>query len=287
MEHRRTRILQQIDIHREHGLEIGALFKPIVPRTCANILYADHMSTEGLRAKYANDPNIDLDELVPVTYVCGERSLSEVVGDDRFDYIIASHVIEHVPNVIGWLIDIGKILRPGGKLSLAIPDKRFTFDCRRELTTFAALVESYLEHRTRPSFSQVLDYFSEVADVPSSVTPLQLWSGEIDPKAVALRHPEIIKDFCEEWFRAHYDAIRDGLYLDVHCSVFTPESFLHNLDNLSKHGLLPYRLYSYIGTASGDMEFFVGLERLSDTLTMEQRRHAFMDSVKCLTSEAL
>ena len=243
------------------GLEIGALFKPIVSPMTNGIHYADHLSTDELCQKYSSDPAVDPTALVPVTYVCKNQSLLQAVGSKKFDYIIASHVIEHIPDPIGWMLDIAEMLNDGGKLVVAIPDKRYTFDCKRELTSLADLVEVYIEGRVRPSFRQVLDYLNCVADVPASVSPSDLWSGESNASDVPLRHPEIIKDFSETWFRNHYDAIKNGAYIDVYCSVFTPESFKRIFfEDLSRVGLFPYKVVSFHETEDRDMEFFLTLE---------------------------
>ena len=242
------------------GLEIGALFKPIVPPQTKGIYYADHLSTNELRQKYAGDREVDIDALVPVTYICKDQSLLDAVGHAKFDYIIASHVIEHIPNPVRWFMDIASMLNAGGKLALAIPDMRYVFDCKRQLTSFADVVDAFIEERMRPSFRQVLDYLSGVADVPGSASPADLWSGKIKAGDVPLKHPGIIADFCEEWFRSHYDAIKGGTYIDVHCSVFTPESFRQILTDLSDVGLFSYEIVSFDTTAYGDMEFFITLE---------------------------
>ena len=45
-----------------------------------------------------------------------------------YDWIIASHVIEHVPNFISYLQQCEAMLKPDGILSFIIPDKRYCFD---------------------------------------------------------------------------------------------------------------------------------------------------------------
>jgi len=129
---RKHYLLARIDPATQHGLEIGALCRPVISPAAGHIEYVDRLSTEALREKYAADPNVDVSQIVPVSYVLGASTLPEAVGDARFDYVIASHVIEHVPDPIGWFREIAAVLKPGGVLALAIPDKRWTFDCRRE-----------------------------------------------------------------------------------------------------------------------------------------------------------
>ncbi len=107
------------------GLEIGALSNPILTKSEANIYYADHLSATDLREKYADEP-VEQDKIVPVDYVLGDKSLKSTIGRRRFDYVLASHVIEHIPDIITWLQDVSSILKPDGVLSLVIPDKRFT-----------------------------------------------------------------------------------------------------------------------------------------------------------------
>ena len=82
--------------------------------------FVDHADQAALRAKYADDANVPAEQIVPVDAVWGERTLAECFPGETFDYVIASHVIEHVPDVIGWLADrslrvrAAKAMRPDG-----------------------------------------------------------------------------------------------------------------------------------------------------------------------------
>jgi len=91
-----------------------------------------------LRAKYTNH-GVDLAKIEEVDYVW--QGFSQFIGATKFDWIIASHVIEHVPCVISFLRDCESVLKPDGVLSLAIPDKRRCFDKLREKSSLA--VRSY------------------------------------------------------------------------------------------------------------------------------------------------
>jgi hypothetical protein len=57
---RRERFLRGIDLHRARGLEIGALCWPVLTREDCDIRYLDHLSTEALKRKYADDPHVDV-----------------------------------------------------------------------------------------------------------------------------------------------------------------------------------------------------------------------------------
>jgi 2-polyprenyl-3-methyl-5-hydroxy-6-metoxy-1,4-benzoquinol methylase len=114
---RNQKLLYYIDPTHQMGVEIGPLVNPIVTRQMGPIRYIDHATTEVLRLKYADDPSIDVNKIVDVDYVWGDKSLEALThAEAPFDYLIASHVIEHVPDLVGWLSEIRTILKPGGIL---------------------------------------------------------------------------------------------------------------------------------------------------------------------------
>ena len=60
--------------------------------------------------------------------------------DESCDFVIANHMLEHTRNPIGDnnRKDV-RVLRPNGILYLALPDKRFTFDAGRAVTSYEHL----------------------------------------------------------------------------------------------------------------------------------------------------
>ena len=126
---RRARMLGSIALADSTGLEIGALHSPLVRRHESQIRYVDYASTAVLRENFRHPG--DPADIVEVDIVWGGRTLRECL-DAPVDYILASHVIEHVPDLIGWLLELREALKPGKVLGLAIPDRRHTFDIRRD-----------------------------------------------------------------------------------------------------------------------------------------------------------
>jgi len=91
-----------------------------------------HLSTEALREKYQHDPAVDIAQIVEVDFDLAQITFRDALARIApLDFVVASHVIEHVPDLVGWLSDIHAALRVGGVLALVIPDKRFTFDLHR------------------------------------------------------------------------------------------------------------------------------------------------------------
>ena len=83
------------------GVEIGPLANPIVSRDDGRIIYVDHQNAEGLRQKYANNPDVAVMDIVDVDAIWGSNTLQEAIGPGvAVDYVVASHVVEHVPDLI-------------------------------------------------------------------------------------------------------------------------------------------------------------------------------------------
>ncbi len=65
------------------------------------------------------------------------------LADGSQDFVIASHVIEHLANPLAMLVDIHRVLRTGGLLVLLVPDRHRTFDRNRDPTPLGHLVDEY------------------------------------------------------------------------------------------------------------------------------------------------
>lgn len=112
------------------GLEIGPLHLPLALPTHARARYVDRMPVEQLREEY---PELGGWKLTPVDVIDDGEALATVPPESQ-DFIVANHFLEHTEDPIGTIAThLGK-LRPGGVLFYAVPDKRYTFDFRRDPT---------------------------------------------------------------------------------------------------------------------------------------------------------
>jgi len=81
------------------GVEIGALDRPLVSTSEGKAFYVDHAATRQLREKYRADANVSVEHIVDVDAIWGAQTLRDCVGRDKlFNYVVASHVVEHVPD---------------------------------------------------------------------------------------------------------------------------------------------------------------------------------------------
>ena len=253
---RRAFLQELVDTNGSAGLEIGALDRPVVEPSAGmktgTISYLDHLSAAGLREKYAADPAVDTDRIVEVDVICPDGDILKAVGDRMFDYIVASHVVEHVPNPIQWLKDLFQILNPGGTLFLVVPDKRFTFDIQRPLTTFGQMIEAYLEKPSIPPISAVYDQFSSAMIVDGG----GVWTGAVTSADMLLP----MGTNADAWAAAQ-DIHANRTYYDVHVNVFTPWSFFAAIRRMIENDLLYCQVGGFSDTRPGQIEFMVGLKK--------------------------
>jgi SAM-dependent methyltransferase len=134
------------------GLEVGALHLPLALPRGARARYVDRMSVEDLRAHY---PELDEYELVTPDFIDDGEALTSVPSDSM-DFVVVNHLIEHCQDPIGALLSHARVLREGGVLYLAAPDRRRTdFDREREETSLDHLL---CDHEQGPEGSRSKHY---------------------------------------------------------------------------------------------------------------------------------
>lgn len=245
-----------IDPARQRGLEIGPLDRPMVTRAMGPVEYVDRAAREGLVAAY-DGHDVDRGRIPEIDHVWGEQSLLDCVGGARaYEYVLASHVIEHVPDVFGWLGEIASVLADGGLAVFFVPDKRYTFDARRPVSTGGEFVDAHLRRLRRPDARQVFNHVYDTRD---------------------LKAPPLDEAALTERARQGLDLARraGAEYLDAHCWVFTPASLVAALNLASRLDLLPFEL-AHVG--QGADEFLIALRRLPEAMPPAARREAFMAS---------
>ncbi len=142
------------------GLEIGPLHQPLAIPPHAEVRYVDRMLDDELRREY---PELADWNLTPVDVVDDGETLA-TIDEESQDFIVANHFLEHCENPIGTIeTHLGK-LRPAGILFYAVPDKRFTFDFRREVTPPEHMVDDYEQGHERSRREHYDDWTRLVVD---------------------------------------------------------------------------------------------------------------------------
>lgn len=126
---------------RGEGIEIGALHYPAHVLPHVRVRYVDLISREDARNLY---PELAGFPLVHVDII-GDGETLATIPDDSQDFVVANHFLEHTEDPIGTMLTHFRVLRPGGLLFYAVPDKRHTFDLPRPVTTLAHHIKDHAE----------------------------------------------------------------------------------------------------------------------------------------------
>lgn len=129
------------------GIEVGALHLPLPVPSGVEVTYVDRFDTAALREAY---PEMAGAPIVDVGVVDDGETLA-TVGDASQDFVVANHFYEHTQDPLGTLANHLRVVRPGGTLFLAVPDKRRTFDAGRPVTPLEHVVR---DHREGPAWSR-------------------------------------------------------------------------------------------------------------------------------------
>jgi SAM-dependent methyltransferase len=72
-----------------------------------------------------------------------EATAMECLDSGAYDFVLSSHVLEHVANPILALSEWRRLLADDGTPVLLLPDKKYTFDHRRPVTTLEHLIADF------------------------------------------------------------------------------------------------------------------------------------------------
>jgi len=215
------------------GLEIGPLHQPLAMPPQARVRYVDRMRTADLRREYPELADWNLTEVDVVDD--GERLAT--IPEESQDFIVANHFLEHCENPIGTIeIHLGK-LKPGGVLFYAVPDKRFTFDFRRQVTPLEHMIADYEKGPEGSRTEHYVEWCRLVINEQSSGTPEQAAS--------------------EEWVSTRARELEEEKY-SIHMHVWTQAEFLQMiLSCRERFG----EAFDVEATAKVGIEFIVALRK--------------------------
>lgn len=232
-------------------IEVGANHGPLIPRAAGwNTVVVDHADRAGLQAKYHDIPGFSAsDNVEDVDFIWHDGALTDAIPvhlHGTFDGLIASHVGEHLPDLIGFLLAASRLLKPSGMLVLALRDKRLCFDFFQPLTTTGNLLDA--RGRTRHGPGALFDSCAWFTERGTAVA----WSkgGRAEP----FRLPNTL-----EQAQAMLDIKPGGAYLDSHIWRFTPASFQLLILELNLLRAIPWDIERL--DATDDVEFHVWLQQ--------------------------
>lgn len=215
-----------------YGLEIGPSFGPLVKKSSgAKVEVVDYADADTLRNHYEGNRSVNIANIEEVDYVVQRGSILEAIGRHKYyDYIVASHVIEHTPDMLGFLKDCERLLKEDGILLLAVPDKRHCFDIFQPLTSTGSILQAHLDGRTRPTPGAIFDDRAynalrngQIGWPIGATGDLRFYLGLADAKS------------------SFANAQQTAAYTDVHSWRFVPSSFRLIVNDLHEIGEIRLR----------------------------------------------
>jgi predicted SAM-dependent methyltransferase len=260
---RKDKIFFKID-RQGAGIEIGPSHAPVAPkREGFNVHIIDHMNREQLIDKYENKmktvSKVTTENIEEVDFIWHGEPYAELTGKRKhYDWIIASHVIEHTPDLIGFLNDCDTVLNNEGVISLVVPDSRYCFDYFRPITGIGKIIDASNAKQKIHSIGTAVEHSLNIVTKSNRIT----WGHNKQRGNYAFLHS------FEEVKSAMHSAGSDTDYFDYHAWCFTPHSFRLMMHDLHSLGLIPFREVVFFPTAG--CEFYITLGRTGKGPTLSR-----------------
>ena len=138
--------------------------------------------------------------------------------DHSLDYVIASHVLEHVANPVAALVEWYRVVRPGGIVYLIVPNRLATFDRGRALTPVEHMLTDF-ERGTTACDATHIDDFALGLD-------WSLYQPGITPEEIPARRADFARGL-------HAAVARDE-DINIHFHTFEPSNLRDLLETLAR-----------------------------------------------------
>lgn len=102
-------------------------------------------------------------------YIC-EASNLETIPNEKYDFLIASHCLEHCANTLKAVKEWLRVIKKGGVILLILPERRYTFDHNRPVTTFEHLkddLKNEINESDLTHLSEILKLHDLSMDLPA------------------------------------------------------------------------------------------------------------------------
>lgn len=244
----REDFIRLIDQNSGLLLEIGPMDKPILDHKRTNGRSLDHSTKDQLIDNCRNEESVDTEKIVDIDYVWNGESYSDLIPE-RFNSVISSHNVEHVPDLIHYFNNISGVLIENGLVFLFIPDKRYCFDHFLTETNLLEVIYAHQEKFIRPPMHSILEHEHYI----THNDPVRHWKGDngvIDP------------DILAHYYNTGYNQLLQRLtaykntYFDVHVWKFTPFNFRDICNYLYRNRIIDLEIVRLYPTVRNQPEFF-------------------------------
>jgi SAM-dependent methyltransferase len=140
------------------GVELGPGHQPFeLPHAGTTVRYVDRWHPEENRTLF---PELGDRAPFPVPDVVAnfDTDRLQALADGSQDFVIASHVLEHLAEPLGFTQEIHRVVRVGGIALILLPDRHRTFDRARHPTSLHHLISEQTAGITEVDDAHIREY---------------------------------------------------------------------------------------------------------------------------------
>ncbi len=269
-------LLRNVD-RNARVLELHPRNRPVAPKAQDwNVVVVDSDTTEALRtqiSRWGGDPSL----VEVVDYVWNDGALDDLIPPvlhGSFDVCIIQEMLEVVPNPLGLLRSISKLLKANGVIELVVADKFHNFNFFKPLSTTGDILDAFDRSSNRHSLKTAYHTFFDNVRQKGNIA----WNGEFT-KEYSFVHD--MADAREQL--KGYSNTRRFDAAELHAFYFTATAFHLIMLDLRFLGLIDYDVVEL--KSSDSYQFFVTLRKVpmaASTLSVEDfalRRMALVDLI--------
>ena len=229
------------------ALEIGPAHNAILPkREGFDTKTVDYTDRDGLIEKYRDFKQYSPDDIEDVDYVIPAGASMLDVIHERFDLVLASHVLEHSVSLIDFLNDCTNLLAPNGVLSLVVPDHRYCFDRFRERSSIGRVIDTSINRPLVHTVGTMTEFSLDAVKHGGTTSWAAGHRGSY----------RFVHDL--DAVTANAERAAGDTYIDVHNWVFSPNHLRLMLQDLRSLRLINVREVAFQDTIGH--EFFLNLK---------------------------
>ena len=147
------------------GLDLGPGHVP----ASATVTYVDRWVPDQNRGLF---PELSEAEFPPTDVVANfDTDRLDPIPTESQDFVICSHVLEHLAEPIGFIDEIHRVLRFGGNALILLPDRRRTFDRNQDPTSLAHLAAEHKAGVTVVDDEHVRTFIEKAGDEAQLLEP--------------------------------------------------------------------------------------------------------------------
>ena len=152
------------------GIEVGPGHAPFPVPAGVSVRFVDRLTSVQHHDLFPELP-VEMGFVEPDIVADLDTDHLRAVESSSQDFVIASHVLEHLADPIAFLDDAHRVLRVGGVLLLLLPDRRCTFDSERDTTPLDCVIRDHEVRATTPDDEHLLEFLLGADQGPQFVLP--------------------------------------------------------------------------------------------------------------------